>query len=342
MSIEEARKMRINNDILLKIAKDTIEQRSSEDRGILAAFLCGSTLGADALLGGSADIDLGIVHIERGLGEREIIPLTNQVHIDICYFTQKEFRNTRRLRVDPWLGPMIFGCKVLYDPQHLMNFTQASVRGQFHHVEYTLLRTRSLAEGARQRWFSLNAGLQKDPPAKQVLAYLKAVEQAVNAIASLSGSPLATRRLMREFPTRAEAVGKPGLYPGLLGLLGVRNCSVDDLKTWMINWEQAWDALPESVRPPELAPGRKDYYRGGMQAMLAGPDAMQSIWVLLTTWTISISLLSENTPVYQTWDAACRQLGLLDEAFSLRVEALDAYLDMVEETLDDWARQNGG
>jgi len=38
------------------------------------------------------------------------------------------------------------------------------------------------------------------------------------------------------------------------------------------------------------------------------------------------------------WQAACAQLGLEDES---RLGALDAYLDAMEETLDDWAAKRG-
>jgi len=34
-------------------------------------------------------------------------------------------------------------------------------------------------------------------------------------------------------------------------------------------------------------------------------------------------------------------LGLLGEAFREKIEALDAYLDLVEELLESWGRENG-
>jgi hypothetical protein len=41
------------------------------------------------------------------------------------------------------------------------------------------------------------------------------------------------------------------------------------------------------------------------------------------------------------WNDTLTRLGLLGAGFDERVAALDAYLDMVEETLDKWARDNG-
>jgi hypothetical protein len=39
------------------------------------------------------------------------------------------------------------------------------------------------------------------------------------------------------------------------------------------------------------------------------------------------------------WRDAFLQLGYLGAGFAERVEALDAYLDVVEETLDDWKKK---
>ena len=42
------------------------------------------------------------------------------------------------------------------------------------------------------------------------------------------------------------------------------------------------------------------------------------------------------------WQKAGEQLGLIGKPFTEKVQGLDAYLDMVEEVLDTWARENGG
>ena len=55
--------MRINRDTLLRIARDTVARRTRQDRGIVAAYLCGALLGDDYILGGTADIDLGFIHL---------------------------------------------------------------------------------------------------------------------------------------------------------------------------------------------------------------------------------------------------------------------------------------
>ena len=43
----------------------------------------------------------------------------------------------------------------------------------------------------------------------------------------------------------------------------------------------------------------------------------------------------------RAWHQACDQLELVGPSFAERIQALDAYLDGVEETLEEWARLNG-
>ena len=148
--------MRINRDTLLGIANDTVAQRVRQDHGILSAYLCGSLLGDHFLLGGSADIDLVFIHIDLPPVGREIQRLTDDVHLDIAHYSQKDFREPRRLRQHAWLGPTIFSCRLLHDPQHFMHFTQASVRGQFERPDHVLERARPQSAHARQVWVELS------------------------------------------------------------------------------------------------------------------------------------------------------------------------------------------
>ena len=43
--------MRITRELMLKFAKDTIARQARESHDLLAAYLCGSMLGDDILLG---------------------------------------------------------------------------------------------------------------------------------------------------------------------------------------------------------------------------------------------------------------------------------------------------
>jgi len=330
--------MRINRNTLLKIANDTVSNKTRQAPGIISAYLCGALCDDDYLLGGTADIDLVFIHIDTPAQPREILSLTEEVHLDISHHAQKEYDQTRRVRAHPWLGPTVFACKPLYDTGHYLDFIQASVRGQFDQPDNILQRACPQAEHARQMWFSLQT-VQQPEGLKDVALYLRAVEHAVNAIALLSGPPLTERRFLLQYPDRAQAVGRPGLYPGLLGLLGANHTDTQILQAWLPAWEQTLAALPEP--PVRLHPHRKYYYLRAFEALLKMPEPRNVLWPLVKSWTHAVAHQPLESPLHQTWQQMMQQLGLLGGGFSERVSALDAYLDMVEETLEDWATAAG-
>jgi hypothetical protein len=332
--------MRITREALLKLAQDTASQRARADLGILAVYLHGSLLDDEPLLGGTADIDLFFVHNDEPAFEREIVRISDEVHLDITHYARKLYRQTRELRLHPWLGPTLCGCKILYDPQHFMDFTQASVRGQFYRPDQVLGRVMPQVENARQIWLSLTSP-RGGPNSETVSLYLRAVGLIANAIAGLSGKPLTERRLLIGFPKRAEAVGHPGLYPGLLGLLGSPMVDAPSMRAWLPGWRMAVDALPGDKIPPRLSPPRRPYYFRAFDVMLDSDQPLGVLWPLLRTWTEAVSLLPEDSPAHEPWKDAVTRLGLLGEAFPSREAALDAYLDQVEELLEVWARENG-
>ncbi len=332
--------MRVNRDTLIKVVRTTVSQRTRADRNLMSVYLCGSLLGEDYLLGGAADIDLVFIHTDAVTEEREIVHLTEDVHLDIAHHLYRTYRQTRSLRVHPWLGPTIFSCQVLYDPQHFMDFTQASVRGQFYRSDHVLERVRKLVDQARQIWLSYFNDLPEAGPA-EVLVYLRAVEHAANAVASLNGPPLAERRFLLNFPARAQAVERPGLYAGLLGLLGAPNIEPAVLSAWLGAWQEAYDHVPADKAPARLNPIRKPYYQKALESLLNSGQPQTALMLLLSTWTLAACELPLESPALESWRSAFRQLGLIGAGFEERVKALDAYLDMVEETVDGWAQANG-
>jgi hypothetical protein len=325
---------------MLKVASDTVGRRVRASRDVLAAYLSGSLLGEDFVLGNTADIDLVFIYTEQGQPEREIVRLTDDVHLDIANHYHRDYRDTRRLRVHPWLGPALNACKILYDPQHFMDFTQASVRGQFDRADHVFERARQHVEQARRIWMSYQLK-PVDAQPEDVLAYLRAVSHAANAVASLSGPPLVERRFLLQFPARAEAVGRPGLYAGLLGLLGAPNLQPGQVEDWLGAWRDAYESLPAADAPARLHPDRLMYYLAALHALASGSQPETALWPLLHTWTMAVQLLPANLAQAQAWQTAFTRLGLCGAAFLGRLDALDAYLDVIDETLEAWARANG-
>ena len=332
--------MRITRDTLLKIAKEAIDRQVRTNREIVAAYLCGSLLGDDFLLGGTADIDLVFVHDGQPPSLREIIHLTDEVHLDIAHHDQNEYRQPRSLRAHPWLGPTLNSCKALYDPRHFLDFTLASVRSQFDRPDTVLQRVRGSAERSRQIW-TRRQMLPAVPGPQEFNSYLRAIWHVANAIAGLNGPPLTERRFLLGFPARAAALNRPGLYAGLLGLLGAPNISTHTLWGWLAMWQTACHALPSENIPPRLHPHRSAYYQKAFEALLGNPQPQAVLWPLLHTWSLAANLLPPQSDEVHDWHEALVQAGLLGPNFSERLEALDAYLDLGDETLEEWALANG-
>ena len=333
--------MRITRDMLLRIANDTVDRYVATDRSLLAIYMHGSLLGDSPLMGNTADIDLFLIHAEQIAAEREIIRLSDEVHLDISHHSHALYRQPRELRLHPWLGPTIYSCKVMYDPQHFIDFVQASVRGQFNQAENVLHRVRTQAEHAREIWAAFHSNPYPPNP-KEASLYLHALEHAANAVAGLSSQNLTERRFLLQLPAMAEAVHKPGIYPGFLGLLGASAVDAELMRTWIPEWKQAYFAIPAGSMPLRLHPHRWLYYGCAVDMMLSTPHAQNALWPLWRTWTHAICALPEDTPHQTAWQKAGEQLGVLGKAFTERIAGLDAYLDMVEETIEAWAAENGG
>jgi hypothetical protein len=332
--------MRITPETLRKIARDTVAQRTRANRDLLVVYLIGSLLRDSPMLGGATDIDLVFIYNEEIERDREIIRLTEEVHLDIAHHSRSPYHQTRVLRVHPWMGPNIYHCKILYDPQHFMDFTKASVSGQFFQPENVLLRAQIPVEEARQTWLAYQLEMP-DPGPEEIEAYLNAVGKAANAVASLNGPPIAERRLLIDFSARASAVNRPGMQKGLLGLLGAQHLKAEQLKKWLGEWKSTIEAIEPENRPARLHAHRIPYYQRAFEAAITEKTPENALWSLLRTWNTAIRLLPQNAPQFESWKAAMEQLHFLGENFPERLAALDAFLDTVEETLDEWASNHG-
>ncbi|MCJ7774152.1 MAG: hypothetical protein MUP22_13595, partial [Desulfobacterales bacterium] len=99
--------MRITKDLLLLTAKDAVKRALFDSNDIVCAYLTGSIIREDPLIGGTTDIDLIYVHSIDAPGKREIVPITEDYHLDISHFSQSFFSQPRKLRADAWVGSFL-------------------------------------------------------------------------------------------------------------------------------------------------------------------------------------------------------------------------------------------
>jgi hypothetical protein len=333
--------MRITRDTLIRIAKETAQERAFNDRDIVAAYLTGSLVDQpDPMLGGAADIDLIFVHAAAPMQKRELVKLTPDFHLDIGHRAKAEFKSPRELRGDPWLGYEMFAPMLIYEREKIFDFVQAALRAgnEFEGPAMTLQRCRRLYNHGRQIWIDLSDVEQGGP--KEVSKFYKSLFHAVNAIAELSGPPIQERRLLLEFPARAEAAKRPNLTAGLFGLIGAGGVGAETLSAWLPQWKEAFLAASGNARVDgRIHAARANYYEKAFKAMLESDHPSAALWSLMQTWTLAAQVLPGEDAA--PWLAASTALGLAGGNFAQRVEALDQYLDEVDILLEEFAAANG-
>ena len=332
--------MQITTEVMRQFAETTVEKLTRADHTIVAVYLTGSMITEEnPFLGGAADVDLVFIHIGDPEVSREILRMTDEVHLDIAHHPQRDYMQRLELRVHPWFGPILAEAVVLYDPQHFLDLTQASVRGLFHRADNIVRRAQASYEKAQNLWMELQS---EDPGPQDIAKYLRTIDCAANAVALLSGEPLTERRFLLNFPKRAEAVDRSGMAAGLLGLLGASKVETRNFASWLVDWETTLETLPQESRHPRLLPSRRPYYRLAFDAILGSGQPQNLLWPLLRTWTLAAQSLPKNDPVLQHWKDACQILGLLGDNFTERVTGLGVFLGQVNEVIDVWADENGG
>jgi hypothetical protein len=322
---------------LIDLARREAEARAGSG-DLLSAYLVGSVAYGEPLLGGTADIDLVLIHTEDPVTDREMVPLSADIHLDIVHHGRQRYAQPRGLRIDPWMGPAISGPVFLYDPQHFFEWAQAGARGQFFRADHALVRARSLLQAARDRL---------PHPLPQQLepgTLLEAAIDAANAAASLAGAPAAGRRMLLDLERRGQALGRPEVSEGLIRLLGIERGDSREIPAWVSAWARAFDAAAPLTTDPRLAPCRRAYHLAGFQELAEAGRPEAVVLPLLLIWERTLRVLeaygqaADHRPA---WDDALHSLGLSPEARPTRALELEIYLDAVETLIDGWAARNG-
>jgi hypothetical protein len=334
--------MRVTRETLIRVAKETAQERAFNDHDIIAAYLTGSLVSdTDPMLGGTADIDVILVHASEPDHKREFVTLTPDFHLDISHRARTEFKRPRELRLDPWLGWEMYDPMLLFEREKFFEFVQAGLRAgfEFNAPAPALKRSRILLSHGRGIWRDLLQTGDTVMP-KDVAKYMKSLYHAVNAVAELSGPPLQERRLLLEFAPRAETAERPELNTALIGLLGASELRSSTLNEWLAEWRLAFEsAMGNSSVDPRIHPARLNYYDKAIRAILVSENPRAALWPLLQTWSLAVEALPEHA--LEPWRSACNHLRLIGTDFEGRVEGLDRYLDDVEALLDELATQYG-
>jgi hypothetical protein len=333
--------MRITHDLLINSAKDFTARTIKADRSITAAYLTGSLLTDDPLLGGTTDIDLVFIHDRTPPLAREIQRFTDEITLDLYHHDHSFYDQPRLLRLDPILGPAINATRViLHDTQHWFEYTQAIITAQFDRPDHHAGRVHKLFSDARSDWWLLEN--KEFPSPKDLLIYLNSVERSTNALASISGLPLTERRFILSLAERCQAVNSPQIALAFSTLLGFSAFDFSRLEEWISHWENAFTAADNPpVVPPDVHPFRKLYYLNAMKACLEEGQLESCLWILLSTWTELAASLSNRFSAVKEYPVFMEALGFDKHTFHDKISLLDQYLDTIEEQINIWSQETG-
>jgi hypothetical protein len=324
--------MRTTQDALLKIAKDTAEKAFVPNPNVTAAFLVGSMLSDNPFMGNATDIDLLVIYKGEPPREREVLKISNEIHVDIRYEPAAAYAQPRELRGDPWRGYNMWDPHLLHQKGRFFEYTQSIVRSQFDDPANRLKRAYAFSAPARSAWTEM----QLDAPRAQPVRLLNAAANAANTVAVLSGSPLPERRLLAEFPERAARLENPDLVRGLLDIFAGQ-VTVDFVNEWLPAWEAALNACGHRPADTSIHIARLGYYKNAIQVLLQSDFPLAAIWPMLCTWALAAESEAFGPEHGKAWSAALKQLGMDPGGMSARLEALDHFLDTLEETLEQIA-----
>ncbi|NIM95128.1 MAG: hypothetical protein GTO18_15635 [Anaerolineales bacterium] len=322
--------MRVTREKLITLARSEAELQGKTG-DVISGYLIGSVVSGDPILGGSADVDLVLIHNYTPDRQHELKPLSPDFHLDITHHSRELYQEPTALRIDPWLGPSMCEPIFLYDPGHFFERAQAGVRGQFYRGDHIHARASAFLELARNS----KVNIQSDD--NWIRGYLNSMLEAANAAVTLSGFPVAGRRLSPILKTRLQDFERPDLYLEFERLLGADLITHEGIVEWLTEWREVSDLRIsiDSSFPTE----RAAYFHNGFQALLDVGQSKAILWQLLNTWAegiVSLRDLGVEKIPKQIWHDALGQLRLNEEAQINRQDELEGFIDQIEELVEVW------
>ena len=154
-------------------------------------------------------------------------------------------------------------------------------------------------------------------------------------------APLTERRFLFQFPERVNALGYPEMAAGLETLVMPLPPKESNWEEWRNVWQHALTLAGQHKEYPlALDPIRHPYYTRAVEALYRDYPAA-ALWIMLRTWSQALLYLEDSADISASWENCLTQLGLWGDAFTEQMNALDLYLDKVEEITEKWAEQNG-
>jgi hypothetical protein len=329
--------VKIERELLIELAQREAERRAQAG-DIVSGYIIGSVARGEPQLGGTADIDLVLIHDQPPKDRREVVHLSPQVHIDIAHHDRELYTRPSELRVHRWIGPAMCEPIFLYDPDHYFEWAQAGARGQFFRADHALARAEAFLHHAR------GASSLLPVTGRWLQIYLKAALEGANSIACLTGFPAAGRRVTMELEAAAHELGCEQVFEGFLSLLGAGALQAWSIPELLSSWARAFDLAVRHTQHALLAPPRREYYLGAFQHLAEEGQTQAILWPLLRTWEASmhtLATLGMDAEIHPQWEALLEALRLSPDWHTHRQEQLKGFLDQNQAWIEGWAERHG-
>jgi hypothetical protein len=182
--------------------------------------------------------------------------------------------------------------------------------------------------------------MQLDPESASPLKILNVASNAANALVSLNGAPIPERRLLADFPARAQSMDQDDLIQGLFASVA-SSTNAQSIARWLPAWENAFRAAAQAPGDLRLHSARLAYYKTAIEAQLASNLPTAALWPMLYTWSLAADNDNFNEEQTRDWEAFCVEMGLDAGSRAQRLQAQDVFLDRLEEILEQVAVDNG-
>lgn len=328
--------MIITPERLLALAREEVKRRADAQR-VRCAFVTGSTVTDDPLLGGTADVDTVLIYRDHPLHERELVRLSQDVHLDLYHYADRNLAPPRNLRTDPLLGPAIATGVSAFDPEHHFDWLQAGVRAHYRRPDHRMARSMTRLDRARNTRQKLDQFGARWP---QMFAH--AAFDAANAGASLTDESASGRRAVLRLRQALISAERGDLFAGFIKLLGLDISATWDLPQWLSAWAKAYDAALRRDDNRILSEVRRDYYLRGYQALADADQPQAVVYGLISTWPLEGPNGDASGGSEQGgWQEFVDSIGLDLHQPEQHAHQLEAYLDEVELYLETWGEQHG-
>lgn len=335
----------IENATLLRLAREYASRKADSRRSIRAIALTGSVARGEPPLGDSTDLDILIVDDTLPYPAAELIRLSDQIFIDVTHFTTDDFADRKSVRNHHFTAPLINDSITLHDPRHYFDILQAAVRAPYYRADQIYVRAQSALAQARAQFDSILPVRDTPPESRTALDSIIALQRtlylAATAVLLLANQPKGESAGGRKMMVRLEAAARqirPDLYPYFISALGVDSLTPDHVRSLLPVWHDLYKAASQQSAPdPLIHPLKRGYYERGVNALIDGGHALNSLWLLEHTMAVCVQQVGD--PDYPAWQTYCESSGKQPvSAFQNRIEQTQTLIEITDETLLAWAR----